>query len=122
MDELRIDEAPGTVEGVRLLRLTGPFTVTTLFAFQEIVRRDPGPITIIDLSGVPYMDSAALGTLLGVHVSCQRHDRKYSLIGIPPRIDSLIRMCRVDDILVSHATLAEAESSLNRQPASGPSW
>lgn len=119
MDELRIDEAPGTAEGVRILRLAGPFMLTTLFTFQETARRDPSPVTIIDLSGVSYIDSAALGTLLGLHVSCQRNGRKYSLIGVPPRIESLLRMCHVDDILVIHADLADAERSLTSQASAG---
>ncbi len=120
MAELQIDVAAGPVTGMRILRLTGPFTLTTLFAFQETVRQDPGPITIIDLSEVPYMDSAALGSLLGLHVSCQRDGRKYSLIGIPPRVEVLLRTSRVDNILVIHPTLAAAELSLTGQSAAGP--
>jgi anti-sigma B factor antagonist len=111
MHELRIDVSNRPVEGGRVLRLVGPFTINTLFEFQKMVRENPGPITIIDLSEVPYMDSAALGTLLGVHVSCQRDNRKYSLIGVPPRLESLFRTCHVDDILVIHPTIEAAEAS-----------
>ncbi len=118
MDKLRIDVAPGSAEGVRVLRLTGPFTLATIFEFQDIVRRDPSPITIIDLNEVPYMDSAALGSLIGIHVSCQRDGRKYALVGVQPRLESLLRMCHVDDFLVIHPTQAAAEVSLANQVAS----
>jgi len=104
---------------MRVLRLVGPFTLNTLVAFQETVRKDPGPLTIIDLSDVPYMDSAALGSLLGVHVSCERNGRKYALVGVPERIETLFRTCHVDDFLVIHPDLAAAELSLLGESADG---
>ena len=110
--ELQIEQSPGTAQGVHVLRLNGPMNVTTLFTFQELARNVTSPVLIVDLTGVPYMDSAALGSLLGVHVSCQRHGRKCAVIGVSPRITSLLRMSHVDDFLIVHTTLAEAESSL----------
>ena len=64
--------SPGSREDVRILKLTGPFTLAAVFDFQAEIRKDPPRVIIIDLADVPYMDSAALGSILSLHVSCQK--------------------------------------------------
>jgi anti-sigma B factor antagonist len=112
MPELKIEKRSGNTADVQILTLTGPFTLAGLFDFQEIIRIEPAPATLIDLTGVPYMDSAALGSVLGVHVSCQRHGRKYALAGVSERLKTLFRVAGVDGILVICPSLAEAEAKL----------
>ena len=40
------------------------------------------------------MDSTAIGSLLGMHVSCQRDQREYALVGVPGRLKTLFNMAR----------------------------
>ena len=112
MDELKIESLPGKREGVRILRLTGPFTISTVFDFQTVVRGDPAPVTVIDLGEVPYMDSAALGSILGFHVSCQREGRQYGLAGVSDRLKTLFKVAGVDSLLTSYNSIEEAEGRL----------
>ena len=112
MEELTIETVSGTPEGVRILKLNGPFILRTLFDFQSLVRSGEAHTTIIDLTDVPYLDSAALGCLIGVHVSCQRLKRQYALAGASERLRSLFSMCGVDNILVNYPTLDQAEKAL----------
>jgi anti-anti-sigma factor len=116
VEELKIETVTGTPEGVRVLRLAGPFTLKTLFDFQSVVRSGEAPITVIDVTEVPYIDSAALGCLMGVHVSSQRLNRKYALVGVSPRLRSLFNMVGVDNILVTYPSLDEAQKALLRNP------
>lgn len=111
MDELRIETVPDQ-DGVQVIKLTGPFTITTMFDFQTLVREQKAPVTLIDLSGVPYMDSAALGSLLGVHVSCQREGRKYALVGASDRLKTLFKVAGVNGILVSYASAEAARAAV----------
>jgi anti-sigma B factor antagonist len=108
----------GELEGERILKLSGPFTLSAVFDLQDALRRNPPPITIIDLTDVPYMDSAALGSLLGLHVSCQQHARSYALIGVSDRLQTLFRVAGVDAILTTYRSLAEAEAGLGGKAAS----
>jgi anti-anti-sigma factor len=97
--EFTIEVLPGSSPGVRVLKLAGPFTLRDVFEFQEIVRAEAAPMTVIDLTGVPYMDSASLGSILGFHVSCEKEGRKYALEGASDRLRSLFRMSGVDSML-----------------------
>jgi anti-anti-sigma factor len=114
MDDLRIESWPGSRDGIRVLKLIGPFTLKHVFEFQTLVRQDPAPLTIIDLTAVPYMDSAALGSILGVHVSCQRHGVQYALAGASDRLKTLFKVAGVECLLVSCPSVAEAEGKLAR--------
>ena len=112
MEEMQIEVAAGASTDVRILRLTGPFTLATMFDFQNIVREGAAAVTIIDLSGVPYMDSAALGSLLGFHVSCQREHHRYALTGVSNRIRTLFQVAGVEGFLVRYETPEQAEAQL----------
>ena len=65
MDQFKIEALQGRKEGWRILKLSGAFTLNAIFEFQLATRTNPEPVTIVDLTDVPYMDSAALGSLLG---------------------------------------------------------
>jgi anti-anti-sigma factor len=112
MEELQIEIGTGARPDVRILRLTGPFTLSTMFDFQNIVREGAAAVTIVDLGGVPYMDSAALGALLGFHVSCQREHHRYALTGVSSRIRTLFEVAGVEGFLVRYETPEQAEAQL----------
>jgi anti-anti-sigma factor len=108
----------GSLAGERIVKLSGPFTLSAVFEFQDAIRTTHSPITIVDLSDVPYMDSAAMGSLMGLHVSCHQHDRRYSLVGASDRLRTVFRVSGVDSILSLHGSLHEAEAALGGRVAS----
>ncbi len=118
MEELHIEIVPGTPSGVRILRLSGPFILRTFLEFQSLVRDGDEQTIFVDLTEVPYIDSAALGCLLGLHVSSERHHRQYALVGASDRLRSLFDMTGVGSILVCYPTLADAEKALLEDIAS----
>ena len=116
--DLKIESLPGAHKGVRLLRLTGPFTLPGIFEFQSIVRSLSDPVTIVDLTDVPFMDSAALGAVMFLHASSQRRKHRYALVGASERLHTLFKVGGVDEILVTYPTVAEAEAGLADQAQS----
>ena len=74
-EPLVIEDVPGLEEGQRILRLTGPLTMTTLFDFQARVRADSSRTLLLDLSKVPYVDSAGIRALVGAYVTHQKDGR-----------------------------------------------
>ena len=111
MDELTIENTVGPAS-VRVLKLSGPFTLNGIWDFQAGARAATEPITIIDLTDVPYMDSAALGSIMGVHVSRQRVHNKYAIVGANERLETLFEVAGVAKILVRYPTSAEALRAL----------
>lgn len=106
---MTLESAPGQAPGSRILRLTGPLTINGLFEFQAALRSDPPPMLILDLTGVPYMDSAGMGAIINYYVSCQRNGRKVVVAGVNGRVLELFKMTKVDGLLPMVATVSEAE-------------
>ncbi|HMK31563.1 MAG TPA: STAS domain-containing protein [Terriglobales bacterium] len=105
----RADNADGRPS---ILRLNGPLTITTLFSFQEAVRKDPPQALILDLAQVPYMDSAGLGSVVNAFISYQKNGRRLALIGVSERLMNLIKLTKVDMFLPVYSNASEAESKL----------
>src|ERR1700677_2831035 len=80
-DSLVIEDIPGPKEGQRILLLSGPLVIATLFDFQAKVRADNSRALIIDFTKVPYVDSAGIGALVGAYVSHQKDGRSLALVG-----------------------------------------
>jgi anti-anti-sigma factor len=113
-DPLSIERLEGKAPGTLILRLTGPVTLRNLFDFQAQLRdlQPTPPVTILDLTGVPYMDSAGMGAVINHHVHCTGKGARLIITGISPRIHELFRMTKVDSVISQAPTVEEAENSL----------
>ena len=96
---LAIDQIGENGDPQVVLRLTGPLVLATMFDLQDQLRQLSSTTTIVDLSGVLYVDSAGLGVLVNSYVSHQKNGRRFILAGVPERVLSLLMMTRVDQIL-----------------------
>jgi anti-anti-sigma factor len=106
-----IENAAG---GFRVFRLTGPLTLDNIFDFQDEARADTSVSIIIDLSGVPYMDSAGLGALLGIMASCQRTGRGFGITGASERVRTIFQVSRVEALIPTFESVETAERLLAR--------
>jgi anti-sigma B factor antagonist len=111
-EPLTVTAAPGSSEGLTILRLKGPLTLPNTFDFQKDLAQRKPAVLIIDLTESPYMDSAGLGLLMNYYVSAERNGRKLLLAGANDRITALLHTTKVHLILKNYATAAEAEASV----------
>ncbi len=95
--------------GVRLMQLEGPLTISNLFDFQNAARNQRDKAVVVDITAVPYMDSAGLGCLISVFTSCQAANRGFGLFGISDRIKTLFEVTKVNGLLPSYGNLEDAE-------------
>ena len=108
---LTIDRVEGKSPGSQIVRLTGPLTLSNMFDLQAQLRStEPGPLTVLDLTGVPYMDSAGMGLVINHHVHCQNKGGRLVAVGVSPRVMELFKMTRVDSVISMVATMEEAEA------------
>jgi anti-sigma B factor antagonist len=110
-DNLQILTLDGARMGQRIMRLKGPLSLHTVFEFQGAVRSESSPHLIIDFSDVPFLDSSALGALVGVHVSAQKAGRKLGFTGMNTQVITLLEMTRIRPLFRIYSTLQEAEAA-----------
>ena len=106
------EQREGSAEGMAILKLVGPLTLSNMFELQRELQTIKPPKLIFDMEGVPYMDSAGLGVLMNFYVSAERNGRRMALAGVNPRVDALLEMTRVRELLRSFRTVAEAEAAI----------
>lgn len=106
-----VEVLQGATSDVGIIKVSGPLTIHNFFEFQDLTRQQTAPVLLIDLSGVPYIDSAALGSLVGVHVSRESAKKKYAIVGATERLQNLFSLTNISKFLITFPTLAEAETA-----------
>ena len=108
---LTIERKNGKHPGTRVFSLSGPLTLRNLFELQSELRGMVLPaLTILDLTDVPYMDSAGMGLVMNHYVRCQTHGAKLVVSGANSRVMDLFKVTKVDTILPLVSSLEAAEA------------
>jgi anti-sigma B factor antagonist len=110
-EPLVIEDIPGPKAGQRILRLSGPLVIATLFEFQSMVRTDTSRALIIDFASVPYVDSAGIGAMVGAYVTHQKDGRSLALVGVSERLHNALKVTRVEHFFRFYNTLTDAENA-----------
>src|SRR5437868_6349646 len=106
-DQLGIDVLP-TGEGFRLLQVRGFITIRnceTLRATLEGVKKQN---VILEMSEVPYMDSAGLGVLLNGQMNAQKDGGQVILAGLTRRVRDLLQLTKTDSLFRIYETPEKA--------------
>jgi anti-sigma B factor antagonist len=112
-EELKI-EIVDSPKGASVLRLTGPLTLRTLFDFQDASRREVSKPVIVDITNVPYMDSAGLGAVISIFASCQRTKRGFAITGLSERIRTLFEVTHCDGLLPCFDSIDAADAAVTK--------
>src|ERR1700747_1011039 len=111
-DPLHIEDVSGTPAGQRVLRLNGPILISNFFEFQSLIRSSTSPTLILDLTQVPYIDSAGIGALVGAYVNHQKDGRRLALVGVTSRVRDALTVTRVEQFFQFYESEAAAELAL----------
>ena len=109
-EPLHIEVVGGTPAGHRVLRLMGPILISNFFEFQSLVRSSTSPTLILDLTQVPYIDSARIRTLVGAYVTHQKEGRRLALAGATQRVRNALQVTRVEQFFPFYDNVPAAEA------------
>jgi anti-sigma B factor antagonist len=111
-DQLELEIRDGAAAGIVVAVLKGALTISTLFGFQDFNHKDQSEKLILDMSAVPYIDSAGLGSIIGAYVSRERQARKLVLAGVSDRVHLVMTVSGVAGLFQLYPSVAEAEAAL----------
>jgi anti-sigma B factor antagonist len=109
-EPLQIEDVSGTPAGQRVLRLSGPILLSNFFQFQALVRASTSPALILDLTQVPYIDSAGIGALVGAYVNHQKDGRRLALVGVTKRVRDTMQVTHVEQFFPFYDSVAAAQA------------
>ena len=96
----------------RILRLQGPLVLATSSHFQKVFQQESPPTTYLDLSSVPYLDSAGLGCLVNAHISSYKAGRKLALVAPSDYVMRVIQQAHAHRLFDLFPSLDEARRGL----------
>jgi anti-anti-sigma factor len=112
-----IERSQGKTPGTVIFRLSGQFTARDMYGslsptalrntFES--EEDNDALHILDLTEVPYMDSAGLGLIVSHYVRCQGRGVRLVVAGVSARVLQLFEMTTVDKFFPRVATVDEAD-------------
>jgi anti-sigma B factor antagonist len=91
-----------------VLSFRGPLTVENVSPFMNAVRRESAQTMILDLAGVPYLDSSGLGSLVSACTSCTKSGRRFALTGVNQRVRKVFEITKVEQVFLMFPTLSDA--------------
>lgn len=112
-ERLRVERMFGGEGSSGVLRLTGPLVGESVPDFYNAIRRESVPTVILDMSGVPYVDSAGLGSLVSAYVSRHKSGQRTVLIGLNERIVHLLELTRTAPLFLVFPNLEDALEALS---------
>jgi anti-sigma B factor antagonist len=108
------------VSDVAMLQISGRVTVTDGTAiFDDALRRlvDGGRVKLIlDLGGVPYIDSTALGIILRAHATVTRRGGALRLLHVGASVRHILELTRLSTVIDAFDSELEAIASLAVPP------
>ncbi len=112
MRTLEIVARPGALAGQTVFELTGSLELQQVFTFQNKMREDESPVTILDMTQIVYIDSAGIGALVNANLSRQRRGRKLAIAGITERAKTVLEVTKTAQFFEFYPTAAEAEAKV----------
>ena len=91
-----------------VLSFRGPLTMENVTPFLNAVRRETAQTMILDLSGVPYLDSSGLGSLVSACTSCAKSGRRMALTGVNRRVMKVFEITKTERVFLMFPTLGDA--------------
>ncbi|MCF1510478.1 STAS domain-containing protein [Streptomyces glomeratus] len=73
-------------------------------------------VTVVDLSGVTFMDSSGINALIAAHHAAQRHGGRLRLAAPSPTVSETFGIVGLAEVIPRHLTLREALAACPRQP------
>jgi len=101
----KVEDAGGVV-----IRLHGPLLLGNFFPLQTMVRSDPSDLLILDVTDMPYIDSAGIGCLVGAHVSRESSGRKLVIVGAHERLLGSLKVTKVDNLFTFAPSVEQARA------------
>ena len=98
--------------GIAIVTVTGRLTIgreldQLVAAVQNLLAQQQKKI-VFDISGMDYLDSAGIGTLVSCVSQIKKSGGTLRIAGANPRVQRLIDMTGVGNILSMYATVADA--------------
>jgi anti-sigma B factor antagonist len=106
--KLDLDKLPVSTETLSVYQPKGKLSLETVSESIQTLRADHAPHMILDLSGISYLDSAGVGSLVSLFVNRRSNGRTFALAALTPQSSAVVTVAGLQNLLLVYKTLEEA--------------
>lgn len=108
--KLELEKLPASTENLAVYQPKGRLSLETVSESIQALRGDSAQHMILDMSGVSFLDSAGVGSLVSLFVSRRNHGKTFALAALTRQGNAVVTVAGLQKLLPIHATLEEALS------------
>ena len=104
-----------TEDEVHIISLSGEIDLQHSPAMRQLLQTNASarvPAILLDFSGVKYIDSSGLATLVEYYQKARSYSGQMALAGMSNRVRSVFDLVRLNEILSIYPNVAEARAGL----------
>ncbi len=105
---LDLDKQPVSTEVLSVYQPKGKLSLETVSEAIQTLRADHAQHMVLDLSGVSYLDSAGVGSLVSLFVNRRSAGRTFALAALTPQSSAVVTVAGLQNLLPVYKTLEEA--------------
>jgi len=101
-----------------VVRLSGELDVTSDHEIRAVLRKAAerrAPVTVVDLSGVTFIDAHGIGLIAGARRSAKERGRVLGVVGLHGLVAHVFRLLDLDALVLTAAECHDREGDLGGQ-------
>ena len=105
---LDLEKLPISTETLAVYRPNGKFSLETVPDAVQKLRAEVAQHMILDMSGVSFLDSAGVGSLVSLFVNRRSHGKTFALAALTQQGNAVVTVAGLRNLLPIHKTLEDA--------------
>jgi len=106
--KLELEKQPSSNENLTIYKATGKLSLETVNEFIQKLRPEPATNVVLDLSGISFLDSAGVGSLVSLFVNRRSHGKTFALGALAPQGTAVVTVAGLQNLLPVYKTVEEA--------------
>jgi anti-anti-sigma factor len=109
--KLDLEKLPTSTDALSLYQAKGKLSLETVNEFIQKLRAEPAQHVVLDLSGITFLDSAGVGSLVSLFVSRRNQSKTFALAGLTAQGKAVVTVAGLQNLLPIYNSLEEATAA-----------
>lgn len=106
--KLELEKLPSSTGILTIYKATGKLSLETVNEFIQKLRPETAASVVLDMSGVSFLDSAGVGSLVSIFVSRRNQGKTFALAALSPQGTAVVMVAGLQNLLPIFKTVEEA--------------
>jgi anti-sigma B factor antagonist len=106
--KLDLEKLPSSNDSLTIYKAAGKLSLETVNEFGQKMRAETASYLVLDLSGVSFLDSAGVGSLVSIFVNRRNQGKTFALAALSAQSTAVVMVAGLQNLLPIYKTVEEA--------------